>query len=119
MRRSSWAPFQEDASKRSWWGDTAPANWANPFRPGWISASIDWKPGGSVWILDFWNGGTKGLHGWLARVVSHQHGDEDVMRELPTLLKAAGFVGAEGRSWRNSRLGPLALTHAHVPREDA
>ncbi len=77
------------------------------------------KPGGSVWILDFWHSGTKGIHGWLSRVVSHQHGDEDVTRELPNLMKAAGFVGAEGRSWRSTRLGPLSLTHAHVPREDA
>jgi ubiquinone/menaquinone biosynthesis C-methylase UbiE len=73
------------------------------------------KPGGSVWVLDFGAGGHHGLHGILAHLTSHQHGDEDVAEELPTLLGEAGLVDAEARPAGRTFMGSLVLTHAHAP----
>jgi ubiquinone/menaquinone biosynthesis C-methylase UbiE len=73
------------------------------------------KPGGSLWILDLGHGGTHGLHGLLARFASHQHGDEDVAGQLPTLMEGAGLVAAAAEPCRRSFLGAMVLTHAHAP----
>ncbi len=73
------------------------------------------KPGGSVWVLDFGQGGTHGLHGLMAWLTSHQHGDEDVAGELPDLMEDAGLVAAEAEPARWTLMGPLVLSHAHAP----
>ncbi|MBW2268487.1 MAG: methyltransferase domain-containing protein [Deltaproteobacteria bacterium] len=73
------------------------------------------EPGGSVWVLDLSHGGTHGLHGLLARFASHQHGDEDVAGQLPTLMEGAGLLAAEARPCRRTFMGPLVLTHAQAP----
>ncbi len=72
-------------------------------------------PGGSVWVLDFGHAGHHGLHGWLSKIASHQHGDEDVAGALPALLRDAGLVNAEAAPFRRSLFGPLQLTHADAP----
>ena len=77
------------------------------------------RPGGSVWVLDFGHGGTHGLHGWMARFVSHQHGDEDVAGALPALMQAAGLEGAEATPGPRTLMGPLVLTRARAPAEGA
>jgi ubiquinone/menaquinone biosynthesis C-methylase UbiE len=73
------------------------------------------KPAGSVWVLDLGHGGTHGLHGLMARFASHQHGDEDMAGELPTLMEAAGLRDAEVVTSSPSILGSMVLTHAQAP----
>jgi len=73
------------------------------------------KPAGSVWVLDLGHSGTHGLHGLMARFASHQHGDEDVAAELPTLMEAAGLRDAEVVTSGRSILGSMVLTHARAP----
>lgn len=77
------------------------------------------RPRGSVHVLDFGAAG-HGVHGLLAYLVSHHHGDEDMAGELPTLMEEAGLVEVEAHAAHRTFLGELLVTTiGKVPKQAA
>lgn len=72
------------------------------------------RPGGSINVLDFGKA-SGGLHGLLAHLVHHQHGEEDVAGELPSLMENAGLCHAQASLAHRTFLGRLMLTRADAP----